>query len=293
MKRILKVQENMTSLLNVKVPWVRINPAERKPVSCLLCGSDDPEKMFSIMINEQEFHIVRCKHDNLIWLNPQPGPTFLNTLYTEEYYRVKKPELLLQVGIKDSTKEDQVYRQEIARRQVEEWNKIGITGRLLEIGGGKGYLQQAAAEKGWNTFGLEVSQTGVKSNSEKGLKSLYGSIENLKNKYSGYFDLIAMYAVIEHFTDPFEILSSLKDILADGGYLAIRTPNTDERKGPRLHLVDHLWHFSEHTLTALLDKAGFEVTTIFESGIFPPGTTSSDRIVGMTLFAKKRSNGNT
>lgn len=83
-------------LLDAQVPWARIDKSERKEVDCLLCGSYAPKPIASIVINQEEFFLVRCEEDSLIWLNPQPGFTFLSRLYAEQYYAVARyaPELV-------------------------------------------------------------------------------------------------------------------------------------------------------------------------------------------------------
>lgn len=247
MKNKIRFSKKIPRLLDIKVPWTQIEPNERESVNCAICGSNTAKPIYSIVLNNEEFYLVKCQNDNLIWLNPQPGMTFLKTLYSEAYFQVDKnnEKLLQQVGIKDVTEEDQQYRLQTARNQVMEWQKAGIfpqdikTGqkrRLLEVGGGRGYLQQMAEEAGWETLGLEISKYGIKEGIKKGLTILPVMLEDLEGYLpsAGYFNLVAMYDFIEHATNPGKIIRSLKDILAKDqeSYLTIRTPNADEKKGP-------------------------------------------------------------
>lgn len=162
--------------------------------------------------------------------------------------------------------------------------------KLLEIGGGRGYLQQAAREAGCRTVGLEISPYAIRGCLEKGLDIFPVPLEEIADSplHPERYDLVGMYDFLEHVTDPGRILRITRTIIDDEGYLMIRTPNTDERSGPRLHLIDHLWHFSAKTLEALLQKEGFQVIKNMETGIFPSGTEGQDRIVNMTVFAQKK-----
>jgi SAM-dependent methyltransferase len=284
---------NTPCILNENVPWANIEPIEKTNVKCPLCYSDKPEPIASLIINDNEFYLVRCINDRVIWMNPQPGPTFLTKLYSQGYYEVIKysPQLVYQVGIRNASSEDERNRIESARKNLINLLEFGINPRgkrFLDIGCGRGYLLKMMDEQGSETLGIDISDYAIKACHEKDLNVVALPIENLLDYPEiGQFDLVGMYDSLEHVTNPRQILQITNSIMRPNGVLVIRIPNTDEVRGPRLHLIDHLWHFSERNLEALLDLEGFRVLVIRETGIFPPGATSPNLIKNMTIFAEK------
>jgi hypothetical protein len=81
-----------------------------------------------------------------------------------------------------------------------------------------------------------------------------------------------MHHVIEHVHDPCNLLKECRQILRGRGKLVIVTPNI-ESLGHRLFRKSwfpldpprHLCLFSLHTLRSCIEKAGFQVETLFSS----------------------------
>jgi SAM-dependent methyltransferase len=80
-----------------------------------------------------------------------------------------------------------------------------------------------------------------------------------------HFDVITMWDVIEHLTDPAAVLRQVQQRLRPGGWLAVHTMDIDapiaRLMGARWPwLMDmHLYYFSRQTLEAMLRECGFEV----------------------------------
>jgi len=284
-------------VLCTEVPWVKkFNPKGFVYVPCNICGTFHFETLASIVINIFEFFIVQCPNCSLIWRNPLPDETFLNELYSDQYYKVKEyaPNITSQVGIADSEEVDVKRRDEIAHNEVQSWIMKGITPKdkndqpkkFLEIGGGRGYLQYAAQKKGWQTCGLEVSPHGFKSAISRNLMILPFTLSKFSEylPYSNYFDLIVFFDLLEHVNDPSQLLRLINLILKDDGIIIFRIPMTVEY--PKLHLIDHIWHFTSNNVQMLLNKERFQVYAQHESGIFSD-PKSGNKIENITFFGKK------
>lgn len=281
---------------NFRVSWADFNPERFWYPPCLLCGSPNYSQLASLVINWSEFFIVECSTCHLIWRTPFPDSAFLNSLYSERYYEVDthSPEIACQVGIADSEPADQRRRKRKSYDEIQMWSKKGITPKdqtgeprkLLEIGGGRGYLQAAAQKAGWSTVGIEISPHGIKEAINKGLMILPVPLEQLCDTYvpyRKYFDLAVFFDFIEHVTDPGRILRMISNLLVDEGTVILRIPNTQEC--PRLHLIDHIWHFSESTLQLLMEREGFSGFESWESGIFK--SPDGDVIQNISVRARK------
>lgn len=290
----------MTTLprkLDAHVPWAELRSERFQWIPCLLCGSVLYAAQASITINWHEFFLVECTHCGFRWRNPLPDAGFLQQLYGESYYNVGTlaPELMFQVGIPDTRPEDRELRRQKSEVGVREWAEWGIVpntpsgkGRvLLEIGGGSGYLQQAAGAVGWSTLGLEISPHGIKAAIENGLNMLPVTLDEFCGKfipYRGYFDAVAFFDFLEHVTDPGQTLRMVRYIMKADGDVLLRVPVTADM--PSLHLIDHIFYFTRATIRSLLQKEGFVVKDVHESGVFR--SPSGDHLENIIIVAKPR-----
>jgi len=88
------------------------------------------------------------------------------------------------------------------------------------------------------------------------------------------FDVITMWDVIEHLTDPLRDLRESHRLLRKGGLICIHTMNIESPlarlMGPRWPwlMEMHLYYFSRRTLGEMLRKAGFTVVKMVTQGRF-------------------------
>lgn len=99
--------------------------------------------------------------------------------------------------------------------------------RLLDFGCAYGPFLAAAAERGFDVLGVDVSPGAVAHVREKlGLPAALGDILSLGElDVRGPFDVITAWFVLEHFSNLGEILARLAGLLKPGGVLALATPN--------------------------------------------------------------------
>ena len=217
----------------------------------------------------------------------------MDDLYADEYYDVDDS-LKFQVGIADSTEQHAIDRQSATDKEVERWLAMGIEpidkngepNRLLEIGGGRGYLQRAAEEAGWKTTGLEISSHGLAGSLKNDIRVLPMQLEELLKilPYERYFNVVAFFDFLEHIPDPGLVLRTVAKMLEVDGWAIVRIPADGD--DPRLHLVDHIWHFTETSIFKMFEKEQFRVAKIFPSGTFVE-PKSGHKIDNLTVFAQK------
>lgn len=151
---------------------------------------------------------------------------------------------------------------------------IGKSGKLLDVGCGLGYfVKYISAFLDWDIFGYEISEPAVNyAKNNLGLKNIFcGRVED-SGFSEKYFDVIALWDVIEHIPNPKPLLSYLKNILKDDGILFIHTPNVKiqlpkakikkllfgkKEGGHYLEAKDHINIYSTKTIKRLLKQAGF------------------------------------
>jgi SAM-dependent methyltransferase len=140
------------------------------------------------------------------------------------------------------------------------------TGRLLDIGCGNGAFLGASSRAlpGWLLAGTELSDTNKATvEAIRGVEALYtcGLAET-----PGCFGLISLVHVLEHIANPSDFLRTVGSKLEHEGTLFVEVPNA-ARNPFDLIIADHATHFTVASLAALLEGAGFRITTWSEEWV--------------------------
>jgi 2-polyprenyl-3-methyl-5-hydroxy-6-metoxy-1,4-benzoquinol methylase len=176
----------------------------------------------------------------------------------------------------DSTESDDLYDlgpdgQPIYRAQVQLENltrlaNLPAKGRILDFGCGKGaFLARFQRQHpGWELSGCDVSEryrAFVEPLTGPG-RFRVTPLERAEAP-AGPYDLITMFFVVEHLTDPAATLTRLASVLAPGGLLYLTVPNVIVNTIDAF-LADHLSHFSAPSLTVLLHRCGLRPVVVSE-----------------------------
>jgi SAM-dependent methyltransferase len=137
-------------------------------------------------------------------------------------------------------------------------------GDLLEIGTAAGLFMKSAERTGWRTKGVEPLAPAVAFARERlGLDVILGTLEEA-DLAPGSFDAVVMLDTIEHVPNPLHVLTSVHALMRQRGLLVLTTPNWEAlsrhalgEQWAAISAAEHLYLFSEATLTATLKKAGF------------------------------------
>ena len=236
-------------------------------VACNLCGSTDTRLRFaSTLIDDvvprspeafrcthsrygRHHTIVKCRQCGLVYTNPRlDGAQILDS-----YVAVEDPLYL----------EEREGRVLTFERHLRPLEKIKPPpGRLLDVGAYTGVFVEIAARHGWDAWGVEPSHWAVGEARARGLQMLEGTLDSAELQ-SDAFDVVTMWDVIEHLTDPFRELQNAHRVLKPGGLLVVHTMDIDSlfarimrSRWPWL-MEMHIYFFSHRTLRAMLEKARF------------------------------------
>ena len=141
-------------------------------------------------------------------------------------------------------------------------------GKVLDVGTAGGSFLAAAKKRGWKVYGCEPNKWMAKWGKKNyGIEIKSGTLFDQGYK-KDFFDLITLWDVIEHTTDPSKVLKKCNQILKNKGILVVNYPDIGsliarltKRKWPFLISV-HLYYFTRSTMTSMLKKAGFEIVQI-------------------------------
>jgi len=144
---------------------------------------------------------------------------------------------------------------------------------LLDVGCHIGVFLEIAQERGWEAWGVEPSRWAARQARSKGLRVIEGTLDDV-HLTEEFFDVITMWDVIEHLTDPLRDLRKSYRLLRKGGLICIHTMNIESlfarlmgSRWPWL-MEMHLYYFSPRTLGEMLRKAGFTVIKMINQGRF-------------------------
>lgn len=136
--------------------------------------------------------------------------------------------------------------------------------RLLDIGCSVGCTVEAANRRGWQGFGVDVSDEMVDYCRELGLNC--HKTGPLRLPFADCsFDVVTSWHVIEHVANVSETLTEWQRVLRPGGLLILETPDANCGKAKRLGAeyrkfwaAEHTYTFTPETLAPFIENAGFE-----------------------------------
>jgi predicted SAM-dependent methyltransferase len=178
--------------------------------------------------------------------------------------------------------EDPLYLQERPAREItfkkhlnhlEKYTGQGVGRRLLDVGAYIGVFIEAANATGWRASGIEPSDWAVRVAQTNELDVIQGFFPPSEDVFQAEsFDVITMWDVIEHVTDPDATLRAAFKLLKPGGWIAVHTMDIDSllskvmgKRWPWL-MEMHIYYFSRRTLGKMLENAGFELMQVKPEG---------------------------
>jgi len=222
-------------------------------IRCHVCGDDSAAPF----IREGCWQYDRCRGCGLVFLHPQPSEAFLDEHY-QHYLPTGGPaRMAWRRMMQPMTASSAALLEQRCRRP----------GRLLDVGCGHGFFLKAMADRGWAVEGIEISATGRDyARDVFGLK-VSGQPLPRADFADGQFDVITLFYVIEHLTNPRAVLAEVRRLLRPGGLVLLRWPHT----APLVRLLrpwaeslklyqapSHLFDFAPRSMTILLNDLGFQ-----------------------------------
>lgn len=198
--------------------------------------------------------IVRCNNCGLIFANPRPSPQKIIEIYSQV--------------------EDHVYLAEEEGRvatfknNLAEISRYKRKGKLLDVECHVGTFLDIAKDYGYEVYGLEPSKWAAEYCRNKRNIEVQECGLSEANLEDSSFEVITMWDVIEHLTDPYKELRRANSLLRDDGILAITTMNVDSVFAKVLgkhypwYMLMHLYYFTPDTMEKILGKSGFRILEI-------------------------------
>ncbi len=231
---------------------------------CPLCGGGPIRPLYDRL--EDGIGLDRCLSCGLRTVRPYPSAAQVAALYTADYFRSPQPQRL---GYEDYGALRPALEATF-RRNLLVLRRHAPPGRLLDVGCAEGtFLALAAREAGYEVSGVEISaEAAARARAASGAPVHAGTLADLPRPERPY-DVVTLWDVLEHTTDPAEVLARVAGVLRPGGILALTVPDPDGLAGRAMgrwwfgyaKVREHPVFFRRATLRAALVRAGFEVRT--------------------------------
>ncbi len=236
------------------------SPVNLVEVSCNICNSKAEEIISKIGVG----NIVRCKKCGLLYKNPRLSDKDEIDRYKHQIYDDSH-------SLVENKSKKEIF--------VSTLNKLEHhRGKILDIGCADGYFLALARERGWEPYGIEISDFLLRKARERlGWKQIIGVPLKTANFPPNSFDVISMWDVLDHLTDPLRELIEIRRILKKKGLLIIRVRNMAFHvlmnklfKKNLLGIIKrptiiHLYGFNNKNIKVLLEKTNLSKLKIENS----------------------------
>jgi len=241
------------------------------PLNCIACGSSavEPHLQVSGSIGDEGLipttdsfgtalaDIVRCSNCGHMQLAQMPAEAELSEAYGE--------------AASDSYVEEEAGQRATARAVLDRIETYSNPGALLDLGCWVGFLLDEARKRGWRVAGVEPSAFAHRYATETlGLDVRNEDLFDAALKPED-FNVVFMGDVIEHLPAAGDALDRVRELLPEGGILAMTLPDSGSRvarvMGRRWWSVipTHVHYFTRRSVTALLRNHGFETLDLSTS----------------------------
>lgn len=230
-------------------------------MSCTICGSKTIKQKFRI----GKFKINECETCHLVMLDHNFSFAKVKELYKKKYF--SNPDY--DIGYIDYGAVEKSLRINFAKRAKKIKKSIPKKFlNLLDVGTSTGYFLSECRELGISGEGIEISEEASEfAKKQLKLKVHKSALEDFC--YTKKFDVITAWDVIEHSAYPRKFLKKIYSLLKKDGHFFFTTGDISSMcsklSGHRWHLFnlpDHLFFYSQKTISQLLENEGFRVKSI-------------------------------
>ncbi len=231
---------------------------------CDICGSGEYGEICRVEISPTSVgsKLVRCRDCGFFYANPPPARESEENYYKTRYHEDQSDGYWYEGRI------------DVFKRSLGRMGKfLKDSGALVDVGCGMGYFMDMAGSRGWETAGVDISDSGIRHAKDTlNLNVVRGSLRDAGFK-ENYFDAATLWNTLDQIYDPKDTLIEINRVLKKGGFVFIRVPNLSfhlklfrfskavkyilNLKREDTITVFHLYSFDQRSIRNILKAAGF------------------------------------
>ena len=221
---------------------------------CLVCGRETRHRFPSV---ENGFEIVSCLACGSARTWPALDAQSIGPWYPPAYYGTR--------NVRFNRLFERLTRW-FRRRRAYAIRRLIPTGKVLDVGCGRGLTLSFLRESGFETVGIELSAAAATH-----ARDVLGLDVRVSDFLSEPLEPRSFAAVIfwhslEHMADPMKALARAHELLSPGGVLVVAVPNFDSLQSRvcgtewfHLDVPRHYVHFTARGLRRAIEQHGFSV----------------------------------
>ncbi len=225
-------------------------------IACPLCGSSDSRHMFAARdwafgITDDQFGVRRCISCSCAFLSPRPTIDKVAQYYPPTYY-----------WSLEGTTGDLSWDELVSRRQIQLEAKAAtlagfVPGKLLDIGAMKGEFLWYMRSRGWGVEGVELDNAVP---NPQNMSIRHGDFLEMHFEDASY-DVITLWAVLEHVYEPARFMKKVARLLKPGGRCVAVVSNFNSLQARYFRADDyprHLTYFTKKSVRRLAKAHGLD-----------------------------------
>ncbi len=238
---------------------------------CPVCAH---ERWRPLLLAHRDACLAQCNDCEIVFLNPRPSRDETDSGYEPDDSEAMLPRLIRR-GVLN---EDGSPNPDTLRRRYDKLIELTAalepTEPVVDIGCGMGTSTLALHAADIDAIGLEIDPNFVEV-----ARSTFGldvRVADVTQPLDRRHPVATLNSVLEHIDDPVRFLSGIRtNVLEDGGTLVVTVPNLASTEFVRLGTEwpnltpQHVFYFTEATLAAVAERAGFTVDAVWAPEVSP------------------------
>jgi len=215
---------------------------------CIVCGKEKTVKLYDVLL--------QCLGCGFIRANLNVTKESLDEMYSGDFFKGG--------AYVDYLNEEKVLTKSF-KRDLKLVSKFCPSGRMLEIGCAYGFFLNLAKDQ-YDAQGIDIGKEACAYAKEQ-LKLDVICGDFLEHEFKeNYYDIIVMWATIEHLEDPRLYIKKISRLLKPGGVFICTAPDIGsvvakirKKRWRQINLPTHLNYFTKSTLEKLLGNYGLKM----------------------------------
>lgn len=214
------------------------------------------------------WRIDRCPSCGFGFVNPRPTLRYLLDFYEGTASIANAPQSLADVLSHEAASPNSTIDSEAMLKRIASLLP-STTGRFLDVGSGYGFFSAAASKRGFAVDAIELGTIQRRISREMtGIEPSATAFEDHSPGEAPYA-VVLMSQILEHAHDVAGWMAKSREMLTEGGILAIALPNFDslarrilQEREPFICPPEHLNFFTATSLARLVEDHGMQVQAI-------------------------------